>query len=130
MAILWSTCLLVRELHLAVEVLKACGLEEEDKLVMDEATLGIVELVYILHNFLTFILYKCDENLGLIIGVQVSVLLENQLDVRQHLERRIRVQAKARQVGVVVQLVARAHACWPTHNESLCVLLASLCALW
>ena len=28
-----------------------------------------------------------DENLGLVVDVQASVLLENQLDVREHLER-------------------------------------------
>jgi|LauGreSuBDMM15SN_2_FD.fasta_scaffold734635_1 hypothetical protein len=41
-------------------------------------------------------------------------------------------QAKARQVGVGVQIRrgARAHACCPRHNESFCVLLASPCVLW
>ena len=28
-----------------------------------------------------------DKNLGLVVDVQASVLLENQLDIREHLER-------------------------------------------
>ena len=39
--ILWSTCclehVLVRELHLAVEVVQQCRLAKEDELVVDEA---------------------------------------------------------------------------------------------
>ena len=107
---------------------------------MDEAILDVVELIEVLHNFLTLFLYKVldknvsangnpkakvavvykdlggeqrtevceggmsieqalcgrvrlsrrdtpDKNLGLVVDVQASVLLENQLDVREHLER-------------------------------------------
>ena len=41
-------------------------------------------------------------------------------------------QAKARQVGVGVQIRrdARAHACCPRHNELFCVFLSSSSALW
>ena len=48
--------LLVRELDLPVQVLKARGLAEADKLVVDEAIL--VELIDVLHNFQTLFLYK------------------------------------------------------------------------
>jgi len=107
---------------------------------VDEAILDVVELMDVLHNFLTLFRYKVldksvsangnpkanvavvykglggeqrtevgeggisskqalcgrvrlsrrdtpDKNLGLVVDVQASVLLENQLDVREHLER-------------------------------------------
>ena len=47
--------LLVRELHLAVEVLKARGLAEADELIMNEA---IWDVVAVIHHCLTLILYK------------------------------------------------------------------------
>jgi hypothetical protein len=50
--------LLVRELDLAVKVLKSCGLAKAEELVVDEAILEIVKLVNVLHNFLTLSLYK------------------------------------------------------------------------
>jgi hypothetical protein len=50
--------LLVRELDLAVKVLKSCGLAKAEELVVDEAILEVVKLVNILHNFLTLSLYK------------------------------------------------------------------------
>jgi hypothetical protein len=31
--------------------------------------------------------YTLDENLGFVVDIQASVLLENQLDVREHFER-------------------------------------------
>jgi hypothetical protein len=49
--------LLVRELDLAVKVLKSCGLAREE-LVVDEAILEVVKLGNLLHNFLTLSLYK------------------------------------------------------------------------
>jgi hypothetical protein len=49
---------LICELHLAVEVLKAGSLAETQKLVVDEAILDVVELVDVLHNVLTLFLYK------------------------------------------------------------------------
>ncbi len=63
LAILWSTCcccknLLVRELNLAVQVLKARGLAEAEELVVYEAVLDVVELIDVLHNFLTLFRYK------------------------------------------------------------------------
>jgi hypothetical protein len=112
--------------------------QKTDELVVDEAISDVVELVDVLHNGLTLILYKVldkstsadgnpkanvavnhkrrgreqgtevreggigneqalcgsvrlsrrdtlDENLGLVIEGQASVLLENLLDVREHL---------------------------------------------
>jgi hypothetical protein len=50
--------LLVRELDLAVKVLKSCGLAKAEELVVDEAILEVVKLVNVLHNFLTLSLYK------------------------------------------------------------------------
>jgi hypothetical protein len=43
---------------LPVQVLKARGLAEADELVVDEAILDVVELINVLHNFLTLFLYK------------------------------------------------------------------------
>ena len=107
---------------------------------MDEAILDVVELIDVLHNFLTLFRYKVldksvsangnpkanvavvykglggeqrtevgeggisskqalcgrvclshsdtlHENLGLVVDVQTNVLLENQLDVREHLDK-------------------------------------------
>ena len=45
-------------LNLPVEVLKAGTLAEAHKLVVDEAILDVVELVNVLHNFLTLFLYN------------------------------------------------------------------------
>jgi hypothetical protein len=50
--------LLVRELDLAVKVLKSCGLAKAQELVVDEAILEVVKLVNVLHHFLTLNLYK------------------------------------------------------------------------
>jgi hypothetical protein len=50
--------LLVRELDLAVKVLKSCGLAKAEELVVDEAILEVVKLVNVLHNLLRFSLYK------------------------------------------------------------------------
>ncbi len=49
---------LVREGSLPVEVLKPCSSAEAEELVVDEAILDVVELVDVLHNCLTLILYK------------------------------------------------------------------------
>ena len=120
---------------------------------MDEAILDVVELIDVLHNFLTLFLYKVldksvsangnpkakvavvykglggeqrtevceggmiidqalcgrvrlsrrdalDENLGLVVDIQASVLLENQLDVREHLERNGELGLDVTVVGV------------------------------
>ena len=48
-----TTNLLVRELNLAVQVLKARGLAEAEELVVYEAILDVVELIDVHHNFLT-----------------------------------------------------------------------------
>ena len=50
---------LICEVNLPVEVLKAGSLAEAHKLVVDEAILDVVELVDVLHNFLTLFLTKC-----------------------------------------------------------------------
>jgi len=42
--------LLVRELDLAVKVLKSCGLAKAEDLVVDEAILEVVKLVDVLHK--------------------------------------------------------------------------------
>ena len=129
---------LVREGDLAVYILQPGRLTKADEMVLDEAMLDVVELVDVLHNGLTLILYKVldksisadgnskanvavnhkrrgreqwtevreggigneqalcgsvrisrrdalDENLGLVIEGQASVLLENLLVVREHL---------------------------------------------
>jgi hypothetical protein len=62
LAILWSTCcclehVLVRELYVPVEILQPGRLAKADELVVDEAILDVVELVDVLHNCLTLILY-------------------------------------------------------------------------
>jgi hypothetical protein len=49
---------LIREVNLAVEVLKAGSLAKLNELVVDEAILDVVELVDVLHNCLTLILDK------------------------------------------------------------------------
>ena len=49
---------LVCELHMAINVLQQGLLAEVEKLMMDEAILDVVELVDVLHNGLTLILYK------------------------------------------------------------------------
>ncbi len=49
---------LVRELHMAVEILQPGRLAKADELVVDEAILDVFELVHVLHNGLTLILYK------------------------------------------------------------------------
>jgi hypothetical protein len=41
-----------------VKVLKASGLSEAEELVVDEAILDVVELIDVLHNFLTLFRYK------------------------------------------------------------------------
>jgi hypothetical protein len=50
---------LICEVNLPVEVLKAGILAEEHELVVDEAILDVVELVDVVHNFLTFFFTKC-----------------------------------------------------------------------
>ena len=120
--------------------MKARGLAEAEELVVYEAILDVVELINVLHNFLTLFRYKVldksvsangnpkanvavvykglggeqrtevgeggisskqalcgrvrlsrrdtpDKNLGLVVDVQASVVLENQLDVREHLDK-------------------------------------------
>ena len=160
-AVHWRSCgrrallehLLVRELDLAVKVLKSCGLAKAEDLVVDETILEVVKLVNILHNFLTLSLYKVldkrisangnpkanvavdyeglegeqgtdvceggisseqalcgrvrlgrrdtlDENLGLVIEVQASVLLEDGTDVREYLERNGELGLDVTVVGV------------------------------
>ena len=49
---------LICEVNLPVEVLKAGSLAEAHKLVVDETILDVVELVDVLHNFLTLFLYN------------------------------------------------------------------------
>jgi hypothetical protein len=49
---------LVRELHMPIDVLQPGRLAKADELVVDEAILDVVELVHVLHNGLTIILYK------------------------------------------------------------------------
>jgi len=49
---------LICEVNLPVEALKAGSLAEAHKLAVDEAILDVVELVDVLHNFLTLFLYK------------------------------------------------------------------------
>ena len=49
---------MIRQVYLAVEVLKAGSLAKPNELVVDEAILDVVELVDVLHNFLTLFLYK------------------------------------------------------------------------
>jgi hypothetical protein len=49
---------LICEVNLPVEVLKAGSLAEAHKLVVDETILDVVELVNVLHNFLTLFLYN------------------------------------------------------------------------
>jgi hypothetical protein len=49
---------LICEVNLPVEVLKAGSLAEAHKLVVDEAILDVVDLVDVLHNFLTLFLYN------------------------------------------------------------------------
>ncbi len=126
---------------MSIDVLQPGRLAKADELVVDEAILDVVELVHVLHNGLTLILYKVldkgisadgnpkanatgnhkkrgreqgtsrtevceggisneqalggsvrisrrdtlDENLGPVIEGQASVLLQNLLDVREHL---------------------------------------------
>jgi hypothetical protein len=50
--------ILICEVNLPVEVLKAGSLAEAHKLVVDETILDVVELVDVLHNFLTLFLYN------------------------------------------------------------------------
>ena len=49
---------LICEVNLPVEVLKAGSLAEAHKLVVDETILDVVDLVDVLHNFLTLFLYN------------------------------------------------------------------------
>jgi len=49
---------LVRELYVPVEILQPGRLAKADELVVDEVILDVVELVHVLHNGLTLILYK------------------------------------------------------------------------
>ena len=49
---------MICEVNLPVEVLKAGSLAEAHKLVVDETILDVVELVDVLHNFLTLFLYN------------------------------------------------------------------------
>ena len=60
--LLWSTfwfgARFGSELHMAVQVLQPGRLAEAEELIMDEAILDVVELVDVLHNGLTLILYK------------------------------------------------------------------------
>jgi hypothetical protein len=68
--------LLVRELDLAVKVLKSCGLAKAEELVVDEAILEVVKLVDVLHNLrrspqfkLTIILLSGVQKLGTLIQI-------------------------------------------------------------
>ena len=49
---------MVRELHMSIDVLQPGRLAKADELIVDEALLDVVELVHVLHNGLTLILYK------------------------------------------------------------------------
>ena len=49
---------LIHQVYLAVEVLKAGSLAKSKELVVDEAILDVVELVDVVHNCLTLILHK------------------------------------------------------------------------
>jgi hypothetical protein len=55
---------LICEVNLPVEVLKAGSLAEAHELVVDAAILDVVELVDVVHNFLTLFLYKVDKNVS------------------------------------------------------------------
>jgi hypothetical protein len=56
---------LICEVNLRVEVLKAGSLPEAHELVVHEAILDVVELVDVVHNFLTLFLYKVlDKNVS------------------------------------------------------------------
>ncbi len=57
-AMLLMEDVLICEVNLPVEVLKAGSLAKSDELVVDEAILDVVELVHVLHNFLALFLYK------------------------------------------------------------------------
>ena len=49
---------MVREMHMSIHVLQPGRLAKADELVVDEAILDVVELVHVLHNGLTLLLYK------------------------------------------------------------------------
>jgi hypothetical protein len=49
---------LVRELYVPIDVLQPVSLAKADELITNEATLDFVELIDVLHNGLTLILYK------------------------------------------------------------------------
>jgi hypothetical protein len=69
----------VRELDLAVKVLKSCGLAKEEELVVDEAILEVVKLVDILHNFLTLSLYKVlDKRISANGNPKANVAVDNE----------------------------------------------------
>jgi hypothetical protein len=56
---------LVRELYVPIDVLQPGRVAKADELIMDEAILDAVELVDVLHDSLTLILYKVlDKSAG------------------------------------------------------------------
>jgi hypothetical protein len=52
------TPVLVRDLHMSIQVLQSGRLAKTDDLVVDEANLDVVELAHVLHNRQTLILYR------------------------------------------------------------------------
>jgi len=59
---------LVSELHMPIDVLQLGPLAKADDLVVDEAILDVVELVHVLHNGLTLVLYKVLEKTSVPMG--------------------------------------------------------------
>ena len=86
---------LVRELHMAVEVVQPGRLAKADELVVDEAILDIVELVHVLHNGLTLILYK-------VLDKSISAYGNPKSNVAVNLKRCWREQGTEVQKGGIV----------------------------
>jgi hypothetical protein len=84
----------IRQVYLAVEVLKAGSLPKSKELVVDEAILDVVELVDVIHNRLTLILHKMLDK-----GIRVSAIPGQ--PPAGHTYRFLRAQVP--RVGVVTQ---------------------------
>jgi len=88
---------LVHELHMAVEILQPGRLAKEDGLVVDEAILDLVELVNVLHHFLTLILYK-------VLDKSISADGNPKANVAVNHKRRGREQGtKVREGGICIE---------------------------
>ncbi len=69
---------MVCELHMAVQVLQPGRLAEAEELIMDEAILDVVELVDVLHNGLTLILYKVlDKSISAVGNTKANVAVNH-----------------------------------------------------